>query len=265
MGPEMIVVVVGMHRSGTSAVAGLLHLNQILMGEDRDFRPKPRPENPKGYYENYPLRRINDALLEAHGYRVKELDPLVPTIHPGFYLRWRMRRMIKRYDRKYRIWGWKDPRTCLTLDCWAQQLQAMGLLDHSKVVFVVRNPRSVARSMSKRKWTQRSEIELLELWRIYNEKALMDIDRFKIQTCYLAYERIQADPLGAMARLSRFLKHEFNDEITHEFISPNLDRSSKQIPSEGEEQVDARVREAQDKIQNRIDAQVNQSSIGTRQ
>ena len=33
----MIVIVLGMHRSGTSTIAGILHLNNILMGTIRTF------------------------------------------------------------------------------------------------------------------------------------------------------------------------------------------------------------------------------------
>jgi hypothetical protein len=49
-----------MHRSGTSAVAGILHLNGIAMGSEKTFKPKPLPQNPKGFYENYDFRKIND-------------------------------------------------------------------------------------------------------------------------------------------------------------------------------------------------------------
>ena len=36
----MIVIVIGMHRSGTSAVAGILHLNGIAMGSEKNFQTK---------------------------------------------------------------------------------------------------------------------------------------------------------------------------------------------------------------------------------
>ena len=49
----MIVIVVGMHRSGTSAVAGILHLHGISMGSEKTFKPKPLPQNPMGFYENF--------------------------------------------------------------------------------------------------------------------------------------------------------------------------------------------------------------------
>ena len=49
----MITIILGMHRSGTSTVAGVLHLNKIIMGTYQNFWPRPLTQNPKGFYENY--------------------------------------------------------------------------------------------------------------------------------------------------------------------------------------------------------------------
>ena len=59
----MITIVLGMHRSGTSVVAGILHFNKIIMGTYDTFWPRPLPQNPKGFYENYDFRKINDTIL----------------------------------------------------------------------------------------------------------------------------------------------------------------------------------------------------------
>ena len=77
----MIVIVVGVHRSGTSAVAGILHLNGIAMGSEKTFKPKPMPQNPRGFYENYDFRKLNDRILKLAGYRVKSFDTLIPQAH----------------------------------------------------------------------------------------------------------------------------------------------------------------------------------------
>ena len=74
----MIVIVLGMHRSGTSAIAGILHLNKIIMGSKDNFKPKPLPQNPKGFYENYDFRKINDQILKKVNYNVKSLNYNIP-------------------------------------------------------------------------------------------------------------------------------------------------------------------------------------------
>ena len=53
----MITIILGMHRSGTSTIAGVLHLNNISMGTYKNFWPRPLAQNPKGFYENYDFRQ----------------------------------------------------------------------------------------------------------------------------------------------------------------------------------------------------------------
>ena len=43
----MITIVLGMHRSGTSVVAGILHFNKVSIGTYETFWPRPLPQNPK--------------------------------------------------------------------------------------------------------------------------------------------------------------------------------------------------------------------------
>ena len=67
----MIVIVLGMHRSGTSTLSGILHMNKVTMGTYQNFWPRPLNQNPKGFYENYDFRNINDQMLKFSGYDVK--------------------------------------------------------------------------------------------------------------------------------------------------------------------------------------------------
>ena len=76
----MITVILGMHRSGTSTIAGILHLNNIIMGTYKTFWPRPLSQNPKGFYENYDFRKINDSLLKKVNYNVESLEPTIPNI-----------------------------------------------------------------------------------------------------------------------------------------------------------------------------------------
>ena len=64
----MIIMILGMHRSGTSTISGVLHMNKIIMGTYQNFWPRPLSQNPKGFYENYDFRKINDQLLKRSGY-----------------------------------------------------------------------------------------------------------------------------------------------------------------------------------------------------
>ena len=97
-------------------------------------------------------------------------------------------------------WGFKDPRTLLTLALWREavpDLQCVGIFRH---------PRAVAESLRRRSGGRIEVSEALSLWRHYNELLLdaWERDRFPI-LCFDGDEiafREQLDPLPALLGLS---------------------------------------------------------------
>ena len=138
------VIVLGMHRSGTSLVAGILHQLGVHMG---DNLIPPRPDNPKGFFEDERVVQINDTILRMCGgtwYRPPSeacLDPDdFPHIGPFIEI---MSYIEKRKD-AHSLWGMKDPRLCLTLGLWLREL------GEARFIVVWRNPLAVARSLEHR-------------------------------------------------------------------------------------------------------------------
>jgi len=111
----MIVIIIGMHRSGTSALAGLLHSNNISMGKDGDFYPPPAKENPKGFYEHKMIPDINRVILKEHGIGEYEMTGIVEK---SIYQNEIEAFFEKTFKGKNRI-ALKDPRLCVTLPIWA--------------------------------------------------------------------------------------------------------------------------------------------------
>jgi hypothetical protein len=160
------VAIVGMHRSGTSMVAKLLHQAGLNLGDEQDLMP-PAEENPEGFYEHLEFVRLNDEILNVAGagwdcpppdgfdWESEALDPF----------RERARRQAA--DLWVRPpWGWKDPRTSLTLPFWRT---ALGPI---RTVVVVRNPLEVMTSLHRR--NAFSTALGLTLWQIYGERVLAD-------------------------------------------------------------------------------------------
>jgi len=59
------IVILGMHRSGTSALSGVLHILGLHLG--KEIIP-PHPSNPKGFFENDRIRWFNEKILDLlHG------------------------------------------------------------------------------------------------------------------------------------------------------------------------------------------------------
>ena len=78
----------------------------------------------------------------------------------------KMIKLLKKYSKKYSSWGWKDPRTCLTIFKWYEVMKFLSLEDQLKIVYVSRNASSVARSLNKR---NNLDIEKgLAIWEVYS-------------------------------------------------------------------------------------------------
>lgn len=110
------VVVLGMHRSGTSLLAGILHRLGVNMGER--FREADE-HNPDGYFEDLDWRDLNKLLLAETGgtwYQPPDLESIM-TLSENGYLCQEVRNLVEhKLDANgTRLWGFKDPRTCLTI------------------------------------------------------------------------------------------------------------------------------------------------------
>src|SRR4051794_34893899 len=138
------VAIVGMHRSGTSMVARLLQQAGLNLGNEANLM-RPAEENPEGFYEHLQFVRLNNEVLNIAG---AGWDCPPPA---GFNWDDTALDSIRAQARHVAIpleerlpWGWKDPRTSLTLPFWRS---AFGPL---QVVAVVRNPLEVVTSLHRR-------------------------------------------------------------------------------------------------------------------
>lgn len=176
----MMVLVLGMHRSGTSALAGLLHNNGVVMGRDGEFYPPPMKENPKGFFENRRFRTVNDMILRQYGYRVKSFSTQIPTVYaPQGFGRGEMEALIKEYNDEFEFWGWKDPRTCLTLFAWLDIIHGMGLIYDLKILHIFRNYEEVSRSMKARGNKEKYGSQFYQLAAEYHSKAMTYMAAFE--------------------------------------------------------------------------------------
>jgi hypothetical protein len=154
----LTIVVLGMHRSGTSSIARMINLCGASL--PRDLIQANR-WNTAGYWEPAEGVSINDAILALSG---GSWDRPPPRLAVDLRFRWRMKGFLDRLH-PGEVAVWKDPRTVLTFPLWRP------LLCRAVLVAVFRRPLSVAQSLRRRQ----PELSLergLELWRIYNETLL---------------------------------------------------------------------------------------------
>jgi hypothetical protein len=192
------ICVLGMHRSGTSLVAGILQLLGVDLGPNEDFLP-PDSNNESGYFELADLVEINNEILAHYGGSWHEL----PELPPGWEqsedlapLHDRARRALGRRFAASPQWAWKDPRACITLPFW--QRLSSGL----RYVICLRNPVDIAHSLRAREGEEAPlERHVLD-WLRHTASALTytaDRPRTLVQ-----YERFLQEPERDVRRLANF-------------------------------------------------------------
>ena len=204
----MPVCITGMHRSGTSLVAHLLVRSGLYLGEETELLPAS-VDNLEGYWEHRSFVQLNDEILQMLG---SAWDLPAPVVSEGWpyevrfnSLRVRAEIMLEKF-RKHEPWGWKDPRTSLTLPFW-QSLDGIRLPFWSgegeklKVVVCLRDPLEVFHSLRDRTFTPSSAG--IDLWLTYNERILESTSPAdRIITHYDAYF---SDALAELERVLDFV------------------------------------------------------------
>jgi hypothetical protein len=194
-----LVTVLGMHRSGTSLCANVLH----AAGLDMADVPGASPENARGHWERPHINDLNDRVFAAFGRgwtrsaHVLALppgwqdDPRVMAVRDDLVAWLRPRVTSGRF-------GFKDPRTARLLPLWRGVFAALNV--QPRFVFCVRDPAQVARSITARDRTDRAESEYR--WLIYNADAIAGLADDAV--CIIPYEDWFTRPEATAERLTAF-------------------------------------------------------------
>ncbi len=142
------IAILGMHRSGTSLITRVVNLMGAYLGEEEELM-KPSPYNPEGYWEREDIALLNDTILKH--FSLSWHTPL--PLPEGWVVEARefkkeIQKLAEENFKDKPLWAWKDPRTTLLFPLWKEALKEMGI--ELAVVFVVRCPLDVARSLEKR-------------------------------------------------------------------------------------------------------------------
>jgi hypothetical protein len=184
-----VLVVAGMHRSGTSFLASLLHRSGCRMGEA--LLPADAHNRP-GYFEDVEFLNVNRRMLaatvptdrpghadwgwtedmDASGIDVGLLDSFVAEAD-ALVARRRARTASVEHTsgagrRTWGLWGWKDPRTSVLLDFWDTRVP------DARYVLVYRSPWDVADSLQRlgaAEFLRRPEFAY-RIWHHYNRVLL---------------------------------------------------------------------------------------------
>lgn len=239
MSGKTALVVLGMHRSGTSSVAGALAL---LGARAPQTLMRPADDNPKGFWESEVLAELNDRLLQAggstwHDWRRFDLNAVSDAL-PAFCAEAADKLATEFGDADLIVL--KDPRICRLFGFWRSVLEDSGY--RVVVVSPLRPPAEVAASLMARNDMSRSHA--LRLWLRHvseAERASRHQPRhFLAWSDFIADWRTQADRMShdlsvaldrspeAEARVDDFLSVELKRQNAAERV-PDLVRRAHQL------------------------------------
>ena len=167
------VVVLGVHRSGTSFLVRALNLAGLWLGEPAQLASiegRAKSGNPKGNYEHREAVAINEIILRrSRGAWFNPPPQILGDADDGERIRGFCARLQATRPPEYARWGWKDPRAVLTLDVWRATLPCRLF-----AVAAFRHPTAVARSLLTR---NRLPLEAgYALWCHYNRQMLRHLE-----------------------------------------------------------------------------------------
>ena len=193
------VIILGMHRSGTSALMGALHLCGVELGSN--LMPPIPGNNEKGFWENRDIYDLNELLLKELNSSWDDVqilpDQWWETNTAAKYKR-EVLKIIKRDLSESNFWGIKDPRICCLLPIWHQILEEIDCNPY--FINIIRNPLETAASLKKRDGL--SKDRSCKLWInhvLESEKGTRNSLRI-----YVTYDELLTNWSGVLSRVEEY-------------------------------------------------------------
>lgn len=219
------IIIIGMHRSGTTLLSSILEHNGVCMGKRKESNN-----------ESHFFLKLNEKLIGHLGFKWYDLYGFNHSSFNKnaftFLQKHIFSKNLKRYFGDCEYWGWKDPRTTLFVK------EYLEIFPNAKVIHIVRNPIDVSNSLIRRQknievknlllkflrksnnmirfgYTVENNYNLknhkknLELWRTYVQAGLESKKSLVIR-----YEDLILSPDNTILKISEFLGLKINFDET---------------------------------------------------
>lgn len=214
---KRIILVLGMHRSGTSLLTRGLQVLGVDLGSN--LYGGIIGNNDKGFFEDVEVNEFNAEFLNALGRDWHSIEPILldefnsPTVD-GFKLR--AIQLLRNKLKDTQCFGLKDPRISKLMPFW------LAVFNHLKIrvsyVIAFRNPMSVARSLQRR-----DGFDLEKGYLLWCEHMLSSLSHtYGCERLVVDYDRLVARPEGELQRISKAFSLSF-DQTGQEFIDFKTD------------------------------------------
>lgn len=213
------IIVLGMHRSGTSALTRVLNLHGMELGSSI---MAPQGDNESGFWEHQNIVDVHDDILKT--LRSSWDDEILSD-------QWWLKKSLRQHIKKLTqivlqdfsgcpLWGIKDPRMCRLLPLWVPLLEKL----RCKPLFVlaIRHPLEVAKSLAKRNGFSLQKGE--RLW--FEHSLLLERSSRGFPRVIVPYEHLLSDWKSVIHRVQLALKTPWPktpaDGEVEQFIKPAM-------------------------------------------
>ncbi len=229
------LIILGMHRSGTSTLAGCLNLLGLDLGEN--LMP-PGQGNGDGHFVNNDLILVHDILLRDLGCKwdmVGNLPRDWQESEAADRAGKSIKSILERNFPSNKIWAVKDPRMCRFMPLWLPLLKEMGI--NPGLILNLRHPLETARSLA-----QKDEFDLRKgflLWLSHYREAFSACrDNSNV---VITYDQLLADPVSTLKFISESLDVDYPRSLRKtypeilDFIRPEM-KHQHSGPSQNKEE-----------------------------
>ncbi len=223
-----LVVVLGMHRSGTSAITRALQVLQVHLG-DR-LMPPHEQINARGFWEDLDIYELNVEMLHALDTEWYQASPITEADveilrAKGFVLK--ATALLRRKMAHCELFGFKDPRLGRLLPFWLEVFRHDAI--DVRYILALRNPMSVAASLRKRDGFEASFSYLL--WLVHTVGSVAgSVDRPRIA---VDFDRLLQDPRRQLERIAALVEREVDPQAMEafagEFLAEELRHSAFRV------------------------------------
>ena len=225
-----VTIVLGMHRSGTSAVAGVL---TKLGGAAPGTLFPPDSVNARGYFESIHFMQLHDELLASAGSCWHDWRKFNPAWHrspTADAFKQRAKQIFEAEFGNATLPILKDPRICRFVPFWLDVIKDMEAAP--RIVIPIRSPLEVAHSLKKRNAMSLTKGLLLWLRHVLDAEAqtrstvrsIFALDQF-LSDWQSISDKIALDTGFAWPRLSDRSVHEVEQFLSSELVHNKTDHA----------------------------------------
>lgn len=231
-----LIVILGMPRSGTSAITKSLSVFNVSFGDN--LLEKNEIVNPTGYWEDNDILNLNVEILNHLNMSWSSLKPVELSAFDEMSLKIFYEKALKILIEKtndVEIFALKEPRITKLFCFWDYVIKNSGI--NCKYVIALRHPNDILDSFVRLKGKMVNEIECRRTY-VYNlflsyMLSIRDVFNYHNEFHIISYNSLLNDSQSVIRSMGRKFDIEINEEELENyctsFLTKKLDHSSKNI------------------------------------